>query len=224
MLLTSAAGLLAGLVHVLSGPDHLAAIAPFAAHRSKQPWVPGALWGLGHCFGVGLISLLAWMLRDALPLERLSAVSEQIVGFVLIFLGFWTLRRALRTRVHTHVHEHDGEQHAHVHLHSARESTHSSDVHRHGHAPLWIGIVHGAAGSAHLWAILPALALPSRGLAAGYLVGYGTGTIVAMIGFTALLGVLAARAGSFAPVFYRRFLSATGVFAIVVGIAWLLPR
>ena len=218
------AGLLAGLIHVLSGPDHLAAVAPFAATRAKSHWLPGALWGAGHCCGVGLISLLAWTLRDALPLERLSGVSEHIVGAILVLVGLWTLRSALRMRIHTHVHEHEGHRHAHIHLHGTHEKAHASGAHRHRHAPLWIGAVHGTAGSAHLWAIVPALALPSPAAAASYLIAYGAGTVAGMIAFTTLLGLVSARAGSRAPVLYRRFLGATGVCAIIVGVFWLVPR
>src|SRR5690606_21559371 len=184
---------------------------------------------------------------------KLSGVSEQIVGVILILVGLWTLRIALRVKIHTHVHEHDGHRHAHIHLHRADEAiqtsiaqegkrgswpgreggpgavgdshaSHASRAHRHRHAPLWIGAVHVTAGSAHLWAILPALALPSPGAVTAYLLGYGAGTIGAMVAFTTLFGLVSARAGSGAPGLYRKFLGATGVCAVVVGLFWLVPR
>ena len=51
------AGLAAGLLHVFSGPDHLAAVAPLAAdERSRPQWRAGLQWGLGHTVGVLLIA------------------------------------------------------------------------------------------------------------------------------------------------------------------------
>ncbi|MEZ4652323.1 MAG: nickel transporter [Candidatus Eisenbacteria bacterium] len=250
------AGGIAGLIHVLSGPDHLAAVAPFALRGRERAWIPGALWGSGHTAGVAVVALAAFALREALPIERLSQYSEQIVGILLILVGAWTVRRALRSHVHTHVHEHDGTRHAHLHVHLGADS-HSPAIpsaatgagdestaplparsqsgqfarsrrkpfaHEHSHAPLWIGIVHGAAGSAHLWALLPALALPSRAEAAAYLSGYGCGTVGAMVGFSATLGLAARVAGDRTPVLYRRFLLTSGLAAIVIGVFWLRPH
>jgi hypothetical protein len=38
-------GLIAGLIHVLTGPDHLTAIAPLAVRRPKAAWIPGVRFG-----------------------------------------------------------------------------------------------------------------------------------------------------------------------------------
>ena len=51
MLQTIIAGLTAGAVHVLAGPDHLAAVAPLAANGKVSPWRSGLYWGLGHAGG-----------------------------------------------------------------------------------------------------------------------------------------------------------------------------
>ena len=57
------AGLAAGLVHVLSGPDHLAAVAPLAADADRSQWRAGLQWGLGHTAGVMVIGLLLISVR-----------------------------------------------------------------------------------------------------------------------------------------------------------------
>jgi len=90
------AGLSAGAIHVLAGPDHLAAVAPLAADRHRRPWTAGMLWGLGHAGGVLLVGIAALVLREVLPLERLSASSERLVGLVLIGIGVWGIRQAAR--------------------------------------------------------------------------------------------------------------------------------
>ena len=101
------AGLVAGFVHVLSGPDHLAAMAPYATERKARAWRTGVRWGLGHSAGVLGVGLLALMLRDALPVEAISAWGERCVGLVLIGIGVWGLRKAMAaTRVDTDQHRH----------------------------------------------------------------------------------------------------------------------
>ena len=79
MLAATLAGLTAGLIHVLSGPDHLAAVAPLAGGR-RRAWHAGFLWGLGHSGGVLAVGLLTLALRGALPIDALSSWSERIVG------------------------------------------------------------------------------------------------------------------------------------------------
>ncbi|MCK5447261.1 MAG: nickel transporter, partial [Gemmatimonadetes bacterium] len=98
------AGLSAGAIHVLAGPDHLAAVAPLAADREERPWTAGLLWGLGHAGGVLVVGLAALLLREVLPVERLSGWSERLVGLVLIAIGVWAIRQATRQRVHVHEH------------------------------------------------------------------------------------------------------------------------
>src|SRR5690606_10897761 len=83
------AGIAAGLVHVLSGPDHLAAVAPLATDRDRPQWQAGFQWGLGHTAGVLAIGLLLIWFRQWLPIERISAYSERIVGVVLLAIGIW---------------------------------------------------------------------------------------------------------------------------------------
>ena len=56
------AGLAAGLLHVFSGPDHLAAVAPLAADGDRNVTGERACsGGIGHTAGVVLIALLLLM-------------------------------------------------------------------------------------------------------------------------------------------------------------------
>src|SRR5438445_12754759 len=150
-------GLIAGVGHVWSGPDHLAAIAPLAVREPRRSWLPGLRWGLGHSAGVAVIVVLSLMLRELLPIDLLSSWGERFVGVMLIGIGLWGVRKALQNTVHTHEHEHGGERHVHVHAHS-QKTHHAESAHRHTHAAFGIGILHGLAGSSHLLGILPLLA------------------------------------------------------------------
>jgi hypothetical protein len=69
------AGLVAGALHVLSGPDHLAAVAPLAADSTAGRWRAGFSWGIGHTGGVLVVGLLAVLLRGLLPLDSISSWS-----------------------------------------------------------------------------------------------------------------------------------------------------
>jgi hypothetical protein len=218
------AGTLAGAIHVLAGPDHLLAVAPFAIRARRSAWISGLRWGVGHTLGVLAVGLLAWIFRAALPLERLSGWSEQVVGIVLIGIGLLTIRTALRTRVHVHEHKHDGVRHAHFHVHSAGEQGHAhgaAHAHRHSHAPLGIGALHGVAGGSHFVAILPALAFPTTTGAFSYVAGYGVGSIVAMLLFALIVGRVTSRVAVDGGPIYRNLLAGAGGLAILVGIFWI---
>jgi hypothetical protein len=191
MLAAALAGLTAGLIHVLSGPDHLAAVAPLAGGRGKA-WRAGFLWGLGHSGGVLAVALAALALRGALPLDALSSWSERIVGVVLVGIGLWGFTRALGGPIHTH-----------VHVRTAAA----------------VGVLHGIAGSSHFLGVLPALALPSAAASFGYLAGFALGTVAGMTGFASGLGVLGGPDDS--PRHRRWLLSASSALAIVVGLVWM---
>jgi len=217
-IMSALAGLLAGALHVLSGPDHLAALAPLVAGGGRKSIGIGVRWGLGHAIGVGIMGLASVVAREIVPLEAISSVGERMVGVLLIAVGLWGLLRAQRAKVHVHVHAHAGVEHAHVHTHLGGTRA-GPRAHTHTHAASWIGVLHGVSGGTHLIGMLPALAL-SRAAAVTYAVGFGFGTIAAMAAFTIGLGLLTRRVAS-AHV-QSALLHGCSAAALVVGVAWLL--
>jgi len=192
------AGLAAGLLHVFSGPDHLAAVAPLVASGNRQQGGrTGLQWGIGHTTGVLLIACLLLLIREQLPLHAISAYSERLVGVALIVVGGWGIWRASRTGFTPHGHSHRG-------------------------ASFAMGAIHGLAGSSHLFGVLPALAFSTRIESVLYLAGFGAGAVVGMSGFAAVMGMLSA---SLAP---RRshsgLLYASSAAALVIGGVWLVGR
>lgn len=214
-------GLVAGTVHVLTGPDHLAAIAPLAAQRPVRAWVPGVRWGLGHSGGVAVVGLLSLWLRDKIPVDLVSAWGERIVGVMLFGIGLWALRTALKNKVHIHEHEHDGDRHAHIHVHHAHAGHGKTGAHQHTHAAFGIGILHGLAGSSHFLGVLPILALPTNADAVAYLAAFGVGTVFAMATFATLIGQIAQRCSASSQIVYRRLMTTCAVVAMGVGCFWL---
>jgi hypothetical protein len=94
----------------------------------------------------------------------------------------------------------------------------------HGHAhggALGIGLLHGVAGSSHLYGVLPALAL-GAGERVSYLVAFGIGSIVAMGTFAGLLALLLGRLSGSRERVRRQALVGASVIAIVIGLAWML--
>lgn len=215
-------GLIAGAGHVWAGPDHLTAVAPLAAHRPTRSWIPGLRWGIGHSAGVAVIGVLSLLLRELLPVEWLSSWGERLVGFMLIAIGFWGLRKALQHRVHAHEHSHGGEQHVHIHVHGPKTAHESSLAHRHTHAAFGIGILHGLAGSSHLLGVLPMLAFPTKIQALSYLAAFAVGTVISMAGFTWAMGLAARHCAAKGLQIYRGLMITCGVAAMVVGCVWIV--
>ena len=216
MLTAFTGALVSGLVHVLSGPDHLAAVAPLAAAGRRRGWLTGCTWGIGHAAGVVLVALLAVMLRDLLPpLDVLSAWSERIVGVALIGIGVWALRRSLRMA--TAPHTHAGVPHDHLHVQAGPAWARRLG---HAHASFYMGILHGVAGSSHFFGVLPALALPTRTASIVYIAAFGAGSIVAMTAFAATIGAAGGRLQQ-GTAGHRLLMMSAAVLALAVGGWWL---
>jgi hypothetical protein len=216
-MLTVVTGALAGLFHVLSGPDHLAAVAPLAAADRERGWVAGWTWGAGHASGVVLVACVAVLLRDVLPpVDLLSAWSERIVGGALIAIGLWALFRSMRIGSARHVH--GAMAHDHVHVRSGPRWVRRLG---HAHASFYMGILHGVAGSSHFFGVLPALALPTRTDALLYICSFGAGTVVAMTAFAAAIGTIGVHTRHVAWAQRGMLLTASAV-ALSVGAWWLV--
>ena len=229
-------GLAAGAVHVISGPDHLAAIAPLALTSWRRALAIGFRWGLGHSSGVLFVGLLALAVgcqglslaaalvaREIIPIEALSGWAERLVGFLLIGIGIWGLRRSLKTRLHAHEHTHDGTTHVHYHSHAHRDAHPPAEktAHQHTHTAFIVGTVHGLAGGSHVLGVVPALLCPTRMQRLLYLTAFAVGTVVGMIAFASALGFASYRLER-RPTGLRWMTSAASAAAIILGCYWIV--
>jgi sulfite exporter TauE/SafE len=205
-------GFTASALHVLSGPDHLAAVTPIAIESKNKSWSIGMAWGIGHILGVLIIGSLFMLFRELIPVEEISKYSEQIVGFVLILIGVWAIFKIYRGD-HKHLNQKNPtNEHLHVHK-SYKKNLLTSIV---------VGVIHGLAGVSHIIAIIPALALPTKFAAAMYIVGFSTGTILAMVVYSAVLGAIAQKSFIKNKIKFLRGFRLTGsIFTILVGIGWI---
>ena len=215
-MLIAVTGALAGLFHVLAGPDHLAAVGPLALEDRRRGWLAGWTWGIGHASGVVAVAALAILLRDLLPpVDHISAWSERLVGAALIAVGFWALRRS--ARVQPTPHAHGAVSHDHLHVRAGPRWMRRIG---HAHAAFCLGLLHGVAGSSHFVGVLPALALPTRAGALTYIVAFGVGTVAAMTTFAAVAGCAGGLVRAHTPA-YRVMTATVAVAAIAIGGVWL---
>lgn len=222
-----ALGLLAGMGHALE-PDHLAAVGAMATGRSSRGAlvVRGAAWGLGHTITLFLICSAVILFGMALT-HRMAATLESAVGVMLVLLGGEVLYRMRRARVHFHLHEHhDGERHCHAHTHLG-ERTHHERRHVHAHRPrlplkaLFVGLVHGAAGSAGLLALAVA-AVPDPYQASFYVLLFGLGSMVGMASLSFVASWPLGAAERFAARVHRGLSVTVGIFGIALGLHALM--
>jgi hypothetical protein len=156
-------GLFAGVLHVISGPDHLAAIAPLTVRAPGKAPALGAAWGIGHGGGVAAWFLGAGLLRALYGVQLAPDALEALVGLSLIALGIanWRERPA--------------------HHHARRGPL----------VAFAFGMLHGSAGGSHLLALLPTLGLPAAGVVI-YAAGYLSAGVVAMAIAAMVLGQFSA--------------------------------
>lgn len=224
-----AAGCIAAVLHVLMGPDHLAAVAPFALESKRKAWKIGLFWGLGHLFGMMLIGGLFLGFREIIPVEEISAYSEQLVGLVLVFIGIWAFYKIYNENGrhdHLHVHADQPKIHKHPHTHASRTShdhKHPENARQGNLASFSVGMLHGLAGVAHFILFLPVASFKSTSDSVLYILGFVFGIVLAMTLFAAFMGSVSsfARNGHNKSLFGGiRFVG--GLLAILIGIYWMI--
>ena len=206
-------GILAGFIHVVSGADHLIAMAPSAITNPKIALRNSISWGLGHSTGVIFLAFLAIFIKDITPLDKFSNFAEFLVGISLLIIGAFALKNSLNLNIHSHSHQHDGVAHHHLHFHNKDQKKHN----KHSHALTGLGLLHGMAGGSHFLAVLPALALPIPN-AFAYLISYLIGSLVSMSLFTCLISVATLNAGQ---KFIKKLIAFAGGLSFSMGLFWV---
>lgn len=222
------AGLIAAVLHVIIGPDHLAAVIPFAIESKKKAWKIGLFWGIGHIFGMLFIGILFIFFKELIPIERISAYSEQLVGFVLIGIGIWAFYKIFKNdKNHKHLHIHSENSpmiHKHKHEHTHERShhhEHSKDLKQNHFTSFSIGMLHGLAGIAHFLLFLPVIGFDARSDSILYITGFIMGIVLAMTVFTLVIGKISTFSkNEHNEVFFKGIRFAGGLFAIIIGVYW----
>jgi len=182
-------GFLIGIRHAFEA-DHVAAVATLATKSSSvaDTVKQGVVWAIGHSLTLLVFCSIVFLVEAVIP-ERLAHGLEFAVGIMLVGLGLDVWRRMVKERWHLHGHQHEGhnEGHAsHFHFHSHQgDVSHSRSTHQHAHQhafpfrALFVGFMHGMAGSAALiFLTLGTTLSPTMGLL--YIGLFGLGSIAGM--------------------------------------------
>eukprot|EP00850_Spirogloea_muscicola_P020687 SM000223S07315 [mRNA] locus=s223:220345:221832:+ [translate_table: standard] len=214
-------GLAAGCLHTLTGPDHLAALAPLSIGRSRlQSAAIGVLWGLGHDAGQLLFGALFIALKERLRMELVKSWGTRVVGLTLLAIGAMGVKEA-REPVIPCV---EGDEDCVAEYAAAgvgRAPAARGPKKAFGTATFVTGVVHGLQPDALLM-VLPALALPSKLASAAFLVMFLLGTIAAMGTYTACIGSLTEAMQDRLPGITQRLSWISALAAIVFGALILL--
>lgn len=188
-------GFLLGMRHALE-TDHVAAVASLATRSTSvtDSVRLGAVWGLGHTLTLFVFGSMVLLMDSMIP-QRLALGLEFAVGLMLVLLGIDVLRRVMHERVHFHVHRHgNGIRHIHAHSHAGEEG--HRGIHRHHHPDrvtfplraLFVGLMHGMAGSAALILLtLQAVDTPWTGMF--YIALFGIGSIAGMATLSVVIAI-----------------------------------
>ncbi|XP_044508704.1 uncharacterized protein LOC123227669 [Mangifera indica] len=220
-LLSSAwTGFFAGCLHTLSGPDHLAALAPLSIGRTRlESAVVGALWGCGHDAGQVIFGLLFLLLKDRLHIEIIRNWGTRVVGLTLLAIGAMGIREATEIPAPCVALE-NGECDVSVYESLENPAVVKKKV---GLATFATGIVHGFQPDA-LMIVLPALALPSRLAGTAFLVMFLLGTVVAMGSYTVFLGSCSQALKDRIPRITEKLTWASSIIAMALGVAILISQ
>jgi hypothetical protein len=194
-LLVTGLGLLLGMRHSTDA-DHVVAISTIVSKQRsiRSAALIGSVWGLGHTITIVIVGSLIILFGVEIP-PRLGLSMEFSVAIMLILLGILNLTGLLQKitrRLTPAVILHDVVPHQHTpgrHRHSFR----SLGLY-HFLRPLFIGLVHGLAGSAAV-ALLVLSTIHDPVWATIYLLIFGLGTMLGMMCMTAAIAVPLVYAG-----------------------------
>jgi hypothetical protein len=237
-------GFFLGMRHA-TDPDHVIAVSTIVSRErslSKAALI-GALWGLGHTITIVLVGAAIILFNVVIP-PRVGLSMEFAVGLMLILLGVLNLTGVTKwmsekfspshptvTGEHAHIHGHGSALHFHWHQHQPAKEHHGEALTPprwlrgpfaklglfHSLRPLFIGIVHGLAGSAAVaLLVLSTIHQPRWGVL--YLLIFGVGTIAGMMLITAALALPFSFGGTRFAWLNRGLVTASGVVSLAFGL------
>jgi len=204
--------LIIGLVHAFE-PDHVMAVS--SMHNKKGSFLKFSRYALNWAFGHGLtviaLGMIAMLLNWQMP-ENYAHLAEWFVGIVLIFLGVSNLFNIWRKKLTLDAHKHGDVKHVHW---VVKKKKHVE------HVPLFVGVLHGFAGSAPVLVLMPTMNGSALWTSILYLVLFSVGVIVSMTILAAILSISHKEIADQSQKLALGFQAVLGVMAISIGIVWI---
>jgi hypothetical protein len=239
-----AIGFLLGIRHA-TDPDHVVAVSTIVSRERSitRAGLIGVLWGIGHTLTITAVGAAIILFGLAIP-TRVGLTMEFCVGLMLILLGVLNLTGVLNrmgqkfapahppvTGEHAHIHMHGSRLHLHRHTHVPGGQHHSESVEPprwmqkkfaglgiyQAFRPLFVGIVHGLAGSAAVaLLVLSTIRQPRWGVL--YLLIFGLGTVLGMMLITAAIALPFSFAGYRFAWLNRGLVTGSGLISLAFGL------
>jgi high-affinity nickel-transport protein len=239
-----ALGFFLGMRHA-TDPDHVIAVSTIVSRERSivKAGLVGELWGLGHTITIALVGAAIILFGLVIP-PRVGLTMEFSVGLMLVLLGLLNLTGAMKwisekfspahsemIGEHSHVHAHGAALHVHRHTHAAGSTHHAAAVSPpawfrgpfgklgvfHTLRPLFVGLVHGLAGSAAV-ALLVLSTIRDPKWAVAYLMIFGVGTIAGMMLITTALALPFSFAGYRFAWLNRGLVTGSGLLSLAFGL------
>ena len=239
-----AIGFFLGMRHA-TDPDHVIAVSTIVSRERsivKAGWI-GILWGIGHTLTILVVGAAIILFGLAIP-ARIGLTMEFSVGLMLILLGALNLTGAMHylskrfspahpkvTGDHAHIHEHGAHLHLHWHSHQPGKEHHAESLEPpkwtrapaarlglfHTLRPLFVGLVHGLAGSAAV-VLLVLTTIREPRWAVLYLLIFGVGTIAGMMLITVAIALPFSFAGYRFAWLNKSLVVGSGVLSLAFGL------
>jgi hypothetical protein len=239
-----AIGFVLGMRHA-TDPDHVIAVSTIVSRERSilKAGLIGVLWGVGHTLTILVVGAGIIVFDLAIP-ARVGLTMEFSVGLMLILLGVLNLTGAMGwisekfspahprvTGSHAHLHEHESNVHLHWHSHGPEREHHGESLTPpkwlngapsrlglfHTLRPLFVGLVHGLAGSAAV-ALLVLGTIREPRWAVLYLMIFGVGTIAGMMLITAAIALPFSFAGYKFAWLNKGLIVGSGLLSLAFGL------
>ncbi len=191
-------GVYLGGIHILSAPDHLAAIIPLSLMDKKRSWQIGLQWGIGHLIGLIGLGILLYYFRTIINIEALSHYEMLYIAGLLLFIGFWIIYKSKSSNL----------------LQTKKTHRHLSKI------TIGTGIVHGFFGFSHIYTLAPTLSMNDVDFFS-YFGGFAFGSIISVVSFTYLLCFLPERLLNKQSL-YRKIMLGSGILTTLIGITMVV--
>ena len=211
-----------GMLHALDA-DHIMAVSGLASSRAD---LKGSTrfclqWATGHGVILLLVATAVYIFNMAIP-DQLSGMAENMAGIVLIIIGLLVLFELYKRKIYLSMHHHQGlPVHIHWDVSHVEAGKHGMPRTYHDHRAVLVGMLHGLAGSAPLFAIIPVTQSDNAWVALCYVLLFCIGVVVSMLVFGGFIGMLFRQLLSYSHNLVQSLRVLVGVSAILFGIVLL---